>query len=279
MILRASLLLLPVLASAQDHAPPSVDQALRERVNGFYINFVVGSFSPRKAEPFVAEDTKDFFYNAGKEQYLSYEIGKITYSDDYRKAVVVVVGKIERMLAAQKVVMDVPKDTHWKLENGQWCWTYNPSDFPVTPMGGSNPPPAPAITEPRKAGVIPKNSSPEAMRAAGSEVLKQQTMGLDKSSVTFSADQASSVQVVFTNGADGDIQIGLDGPMVRGLTAKLDKTTVPGHGTAVLSLSYNPSDKTGPKDAWEPKGNILFRIFAAPFDRIFPVHVQFIAAQ
>jgi hypothetical protein len=276
MILRTFLLLLPIVASAQDHVPPYVDQALRDRVNGFYENFVVGSFSPRKAEPFVAEDTKDFFYNAGKEQYLSYQIGKITYTDDFTKAVVVVIGKMERMIAAQKVVMDVPKDTHWKIENGQWCWTYHAYDYPVTPMGGSNPPPASATAEPRTAGVIPKNGSPEAMRAAGTAVLNQQPMGLDKSTVTFSLDQASSTEVVFTNGADGDIQIGLDGPMVRGLTVKLDKTTVPGHGTAIISMHYDPSDKTGAKDVWEPKGSILFRIFAAPFDRIFPVRVQFI---
>jgi hypothetical protein len=63
---------------------------------------------------------------------------------------------------------------------------------------------------------------------------------------------------------------------VRGLKTRLDKTTVPGHGTAVLSLQYDPTDKSGPKDVWEPKGTIAFRIFASPFDRIFPVSVQFI---
>jgi hypothetical protein len=30
---------------------------------------------------------------------------------------------------------------------------------------------------------------------------------------------------------------------------------------------------------WEPKGSILFRIVAAPFDRPFPVHVQFTDAK
>lgn len=117
------------------------------------------------------------------------------------------------------------------------------------------------------------------MRAAGSEVLKQQVMGVDKSTVTFSADQPSSTEVVFTNGADGEIQIALDGPVVRGLTTKLDKTIVPGHGTAILSLRYDPSDKSGPKDIYEPKGNILFRIFAQPFERIYPVNVQFVASK
>jgi hypothetical protein len=278
MVLRTSVLLFPIFAMAQSAAPPDVDQALRARVSGFYQNFVESSFSPRKAEPFVAEDTKDYFYNAGKEQYQSFQIGKITYSDNFTKAVVVVIGKMERSLAAQTVVMDVPKDTHWKIENGKWCWTYHQSDYSLTPMGGNNPPAA-LPTEQRSAAVIPKNSSPEAMRAAGIAVLQQQSMGLDKSTVTFSVDQASSSQVVFTNGADGEIQIGLDAPVVRGLTAKLDKTTVPGHGTAVLSLRYDPADKSGSKDVWEPKGNIIFRVVAAPFDRVFPVSLQFIGTK
>ena len=59
--------------------------------------------------------------------------------------------------------------------------------------------------------------------------------------------------------------------------AKLDKTSIPGHGTAVLSLRYDPSDKSAPKDVWEPKGSILFRIFASPFGRIYPVRVEFTA--
>jgi hypothetical protein len=280
MILRASLLLLPMLAFAQEQAqaPPEVDQELRARVNGFYQNFVVTAFSPRKAEPFVAEDTKDYFYNAAKMQYLSYQIGKITYSDNFTKAVVVVIGKTERMIAAQKMVVDWPQDTHWKIEDGKWCWFYHPEDFPVTPMGGKNPPVLTGKETPT-VGVIPKSGSLKDIQAAGGAVLKQQAMGVDKSTVTFSADQPASTEVVFTNGADGDIQIGLDGPVVRGLSAKLDKTTVPGHGTAILSLRYDPSDKSGSKDVWEPKGNIPFRIFAEPFDRIFAVNVQFVPAK
>jgi hypothetical protein len=277
MILRTSLLLLPVLALAQQQAPPEVDQELRARVTAFYQNFVETSFSPRKAEQFVAEDTKDWFYNALKQKYQSFQILKITYSDDFKTAVVVVSAKMETTLAGQRIVADFPKDTKWKIENGKWCWTFHQEEFPVTPMSvGAMNPPVSTGTEPRTAGVVPKNSSPEAMRAAGMEVLKQQEMGVDKSLVTFTADQPASAQVVFTNGADGEIQIALDGPVVRGLKAKLDKMTIPGHGTAVLSLQYDPSDKSGPKDVWEPKGNIPFRIVAAPFDRMFAVNVQFI---
>lgn len=279
MILRASLLLLPFLAFAQEQAPPDVDQELRARVSGFYQNFLETSYSPRKAEAFVAEDTLDFFYNALKQKYLSFQILKVTYSDDFRKAIVVVSAKMETSMGGHTMLVDWPKDTHWKIENGKWCFYDHPADRPITPMGGVNPPSAAAAMDAPSAGVKPKNSSPEATRAAGLSVLRQQEMGLDKGVVIFSVDQASSTQVVFTNGADGDITIGLDAPVVRGLKAKLDKTTVPGHGTAVLSLQYDPSDKTGPKDVWEPKGNMTFRIIAAPFDRTFPISIQFAASK
>lgn len=275
MISRVSLLFFPVLLlSAQEQAPPDVDQELRARVTAFYRNFLAESFTPRKGEPFVAEDTKDYFYNAGKEKYLSFQIEKVTFSDNFTKAVVVVVGKQERHLGGQSVVMDVPQDTHWKIEDGKWYWYYNPADYCLTPMCGKTPPPATAAEG--AAAVRPKNTSPEAIRSAGLAVLEQQPMGLDKSTITMIVDQPSSAEVVFTNGADGDIQIALDGPVVRGLKAKLDKMTVPGHGKAIISFEYDPSDKSGPKDVWEPTGNIPFRIIAAPFNRIFPVFVQFV---
>jgi hypothetical protein len=274
MISRFSLLFLPVLLLAQEQAPPDVEQELRARVNAFYQNFVDGS--PRKAETFVAEDTKDWYYNAGKNHYESFKIvGDIKYSDNFTKAVVVVAGKMERLISGQVVVMDVPQETRWKIENGKWCWTYHPEDTCLTPMCGKTPPPATA--EERSAATKPlKDTSPAAVRAQGLALLDQQIMGLDKNTVTMSVDQPGSAELVFTNGADNDISIALDGPVVRGLKTKLDKTTVPGHGKAVFSLQYDPSDKTGPKDVWEPKGTIPFRIIAAPFNRIFPVNVQFI---
>lgn len=277
MTLRASLLFLPVILSAQDlMAPPAVDQELRARVNGFYENFLEKSFSPRKAEPFVAEDTKDYFYNAGKRTYQTFRVEKITYSDNFTKAVVVVVGKMDRLIGGQVVTTEVPENTHWKIENGKWCWYYDPKDFSLTPFGGANPPRA---TTEAGAPKMPKNTSPAEMKRAGKDLLEQATMEVTPSAVTMSLDRTSSAEVVFTNGADGDIQIALDGPVVRGLTATLDKKTVPGHGKAVLSFHFDPSDRSGPKDVWEPKGNIRFSIVNIAFNRYFPVYVQFASAK
>jgi hypothetical protein len=100
-------------------------------------------------------------------------------------------------------------------------------------------------------------------------------MGVDKPNVTMRADKPSIVQVVFTNGVAGEIQIGLDGPAVRGLKATLDKTTLPGYGKAVLTLEYDPTDKSGPTNVWEPKGRIPYRIVVSPFFKFFPISLMF----
>lgn len=278
MISRTCLLFLPIFLLAQDQAPPppDVDQALRARVDGFYQNFVDGSFSPRKAEGFVAEDTKDYFYNSGKLKFISYRIGKISYSDNFTKAVVVVVGKGTKMIAGHPVVLDEPMDTRWKIEDGKWCWTYSPYEIASTPMGGKISPPDPSAP---KLGIDPpKSVAPEDIQRVGAAIIKV-PMGVDKPDVTMSAGEASTVQVTFTNGANGEVQIGLDGPVVRGLTATLDKTAVPGHGTAVLTLKYDPADKSGTKDIWEPKGRIPFRIVVGPFNRTYPVNLVFTASK
>jgi hypothetical protein len=279
MMVRQSLLFLPVLAFAQQAAqqpPPGVEAELRARVSAFYQNFVDGS--PRRAEAFVAEDTKDFYYGAQKLHYESFKVGKVTFSDGFTKAMVLVVGKLEQRIAAETVLMDRPQETHWKLEGGKWCWTYHSEDYNLTPMSeGRNPPPATG-GDPR-----PKDLTPEAIRAAGQELLKNQgtegTVGLDTSVVTMRTDQVSTAQVVFLNGSYGYAQLGLNGPIVRGLTAKWDKMGVPGHDKAVLTLRYDPSDKSGPNDAWTAKGQIEFQVVIMPFERVFPFTVTFSPAQ
>jgi hypothetical protein len=274
MIFRFSLAvgLLSSFAVAQQNPPKEVEQELLGRVSAFYQNFVDGS--PRKGEAFVAEDTKDYYYDASKMHFESFNIGKVVFSDGFTKAVVMVVGKTERRMAGQTVVMDVPQETHWKIENGKWCWTYHPEDYPLTPMSTHNPPAATG-ERPKTAGVAPKNGSREATQAAGAAVLSQQEMGLDKGNLTFSPDHPGSTKVVFTNGADGAVQVAVDGPVVRGLKVKLDKTAVPGHGTAVVSFDYDPSDQHVEPGIWQPKGTINFRVYVLPFERFFPVSIEF----
>src|SRR4051812_10671921 len=68
--------------------PKDVDEALRARILAFFQYHVTGEY--RKAEALVAEDTQDYFYDHNKPKYLSVEILRVDYSDNFTKAKAVV---------------------------------------------------------------------------------------------------------------------------------------------------------------------------------------------
>jgi hypothetical protein len=272
MMARFALLCLPMVAFGQQAAevnvPPAAERELRARVSAFYQNFVDGS--PRKAESFVAEDTKDYYYGAAKMHFESFQIGKITFSDSFTKAVVVVVGKTYRHIGAQSVLMDVPQDTHWKIEEGEWRWYYHQEDYALTPMSEKNPPAG-------QGGIAPPvNTSPEELKKMGQGLLKEeQPMGLDKNTVSLPLDKKSSTKLVFTNDSRSYVQVAVNGPIVRGLTLTFEPSNVPGQGKSVLNITYDPLDKSGPADAWTPKGKISFQVIAFPLYKAFPLTIDF----
>src|ERR1700734_2080831 len=131
---------LAAAAFAQDPAdlfnrpPADVDQALRARITEFFHYHVTGE--PRKAEELVAEDTKDYFYNNNKPHYLSFEIGKIEYSDGYTKAKALVTVKMAIMLPGfNGKVMQIPSASYWKLIDGKWYWYLDTAMRNTGPMG------------------------------------------------------------------------------------------------------------------------------------------------
>jgi hypothetical protein len=272
MTARCALLLSPLLAFGQK-APAGVEEELRARVTTFYQFFVDGK--PRAAEAFVAEDTKDFYYGAAKLHFESFRVEKITFSDNFTKAIVVVVGKTEKHMSGQTVMMDVPQDTHWKIENGKWCWTYHPEDYSFTPMSdGKNPPvPDKAVASPLT------DTSEKAMRARAAELLKPQTMSTDVGQVHLKPNEAKTFKVVFTNGSNNYVTIGINGPVVHGLSMKFDKTSVAGHTDAVLTVVYDPKLKSELPDAWVAKGTISYQILADPTDQAFPLMLTFDATK
>src|SRR5689334_20171800 len=103
----------------QAKPPAEVDQALRARVQEFFDLHVKGQF--RKAEELVAEDTKDYFYTHDKPKYLSCEITKIDYQENFTKAsVVVTCSRYVMMPGLSDRPMKVPGTNTFKLENGKW---------------------------------------------------------------------------------------------------------------------------------------------------------------
>lgn len=228
--------LFAVVLSAQDpselfHKPPAdVDKALRERVSEFFELHVKGDF--RKAEALVAEDTKDYFYDNNKPRYLSFEISKIKYNDDFTKAqVTVLCEQYVRFPGFPNTPVKVPTPSAWKIENGKWVWYVDQSQIATSPLGIKMSPGPPSHTAgPAALGQVPTLDQFYASFKA------------DRDSVTLEPGGTETVNI--SNSSPGFMMVHVVGALA-GIEAKLDKNKVESGERAVLSLHAGPGAKSG----------------------------------
>jgi hypothetical protein len=218
-------------------APPAIDQALRARIAAFYQAHVDGKF--REAEKLVAEDTKDFFYNANKPRYLSFAIEKIAYAEDFTRAKATVLCE---MYVAVPGFLDkplkVPTPSLWKLENGQWVWYIDQEALKTTPFGVMKPGPAPA------AGSAPSTPPNVAAMDMKQMLAKIQQVKLDHTAVEIKSGE--SAQVAVSNHLPGSATLQLLVPKIDGLTAVLDRSSLNAGDKAVVTIRNEHSSGTPP---------------------------------
>jgi hypothetical protein len=266
----AALVLISFAAMGQS-PPPEVDQALRARVSEFYGYHVTGNF--KKAFDMVAEDTKDYYFAAQKNTFISFTVGDITYSDNFTKAVVNVIGKQKMRPRPQfpEIVIDAPMISKWKIEDGKWVW-YVPQkvDCP-TPMscGVDGKPraqdPAAAAADP--AAKLP-DLSQKAIDKQAQQILNQSRV--DRPLVTMSATSPTSERVMFHNGQAGFVRVFIDpGPPVEGFTASIEKTDVGTNQDVAVTLRYEPG-KTPP-----PPAGVIVKLYVEPLKQLFQIAVKF----
>jgi hypothetical protein len=215
--------------------PEDVDRALRARISAFYQAHVDGK--PRLAEPLVAEDTKDAFYNAEKPKYLSFEIRKIDYSDDFTRAKVTIL--LEQYVPVPGFLdkpLKVPTPSTWKLVDGQWYWYIDQNllhhrDSPFGTMT-AGPTPNGAATSPLPT-TIPTLKD---MNFIFSQVKA------DKGTVSLKPGEPE--QVIISNGATGAVSLTVMG-VPPGVDAKLDHADVGAGGKAILTLRASARTRPG----------------------------------
>jgi hypothetical protein len=227
--------LLAAAALAQDpadlfnRAPADVEQALRARITEFFHDHVTGEY--RKAEQLVAEDTKDYFYMNNKPHYISFEIGKIDYSDGFTKAKALVVVKMAVMLPGfNGKVMDIPSPSYWKLVDGKWYWYLDAAMRNAGPMGEMKAGPSSGAGAPS----IP-------VIAASTEELFAQVKA-DKGAVEVKA--GSPDQIAITNGMVGPINLAVQGK-IDGIEAAFDRAEIKPGEKATLTVKAANGAKAG----------------------------------
>jgi hypothetical protein len=233
--------------------PADVDAALRARVQEFFDLHVKAQF--RKAEELVAEDTKEFFYTRNKPKYLSCELSRIDYSDNFTKANAVLICEQYIMMPGfADHPMKVPTPSAWKLENGKWYWYVDQDALRNTPWGRMTP-----GALPEKGGAPPPPSFANIPTAA--EILSRQVQ-LDKDAVRLKPGE--SAEVIVSNATPGLMSLSLPAALL-GIEAKLDKSTLQAGGKAVLTLRAAKGAKTG-----------VFNVQVEPTMQLLPIQITIV---
>jgi hypothetical protein len=254
-------------------APPDVDNALRERVKGFYQCHIDGTY--RKAEKFVAEESQEFFYQMQKQRYEGCETLRINYTEDFKSATVTEVCKGIWNISGNDMKVSMPISTTWvRTEGGEWFWRHvQPKQVP-SPFGEMNyavgadgGKPAAAATGSVGVKVAGGIQIPQDMKAAGEMLLKQ--VSVDKSDIVLSSYEKAEEKITITNNSGGLVKLTFDyEAVIPGFVAEFDKKELPAGGKAVLKLSINPKDRVA-------KPTLYGRILAEPLMQQFQVKVTF----
>ncbi len=237
-----------------DKAPPDVEEALRARITAFYQAHVDKKF--RQADEYVAADTKDFYYEANKPAYLAFEIGKITYSDNFTKARAVVTCKIRFMIPGfgdDPVMAPVPST--WKLESGQWYWYVDQKAGRETPFGVMK----------AQEGVSSAGGFPSLAAAPSVDALWKNVQA-DKNSVQLSAREPSSDLVTISNKMPGNVWLQIDAPKTAGLEVSLDRGELKSGEEAKITFHSEPQEK--------PVNRVAqVRVTVLPTNQVIPITV------
>jgi hypothetical protein len=230
-----------------------VDAALRARIKEFYDLHVNGQF--RKADELVAEDTKEYYFNGRKPQYLSYEISRIDYSDNFTKAKAVILCEMYIMLPGflDKPVK-MPTPSAWKIENGKWFWWVDQKELRNTPFGTMVAGPA---VRPGQAAPPPAAGLPHVDMSA--DFLFKQVQ-VDKDQVELSAGDSAEVTIANTAPGAMDISV-VSSP--EGVAAKLGKTSLNANEKTVLKITAGKDVRPG-----------AVQIRVEPIGQLIPIQIR-----
>ena len=238
-------------------APPDVDEALRSRISKFYQTQVDGH--PRQSEQYVAEDSKDYFFEMRKPRILSFEIRQVDYTDNFTKATVVAFAQMYvKFPGFDKKPLSMPVKTLWKVVDGQWYWYIDPDTVNDTPFGKSS-----SSGPPTKPG----GAIPDISQGPNPEALYKQVRA-DKQSVRLKSGEGSSDQVTISSRLPGVVTLRLQANNIPGVEIKLDRTQLKSGESATLSFHAEP--RTGVFRA-----SFTAVVVVAPINLAIPIHAAF----
>jgi hypothetical protein len=237
--MRRFALLLAVLAlagssAAQENpfpnAPPEEEGALKERVNSFYSTFQQGQF--REAEAFVAEESREVYYNAPKTRIFSYEIRNLEFNSDLDEANVLVAVESLSPLSAQPLKQ--PLQSRWKRIDGEWYMYLKGIEVGEkykTPVGEME-----FVTGTGKDGSRPQSFKPPNLASM------QTAYEVSDRNLRFSANGSEPVTqtIKVKNKFQSALTIDRLTHDFPGMEIAIESETIPKDGEVTISLTYHP---------------------------------------
>lgn len=241
-----------------DKAPPAIDAELRSRIMFFFQAHI--DAKPRLADQVVAEESKDFFFAANKPKYLSCEIIKITYKDDFTKANAVVACETFIMMPGfEGKPMKFAAASLWKVIDGKWYWYVEdlkerPTPFGIMKATGS---PAGAPAEANPLAALSKGPTVASLRSA-----------VKANKDTIDLKKGGSGEVQITNNLPGQVNLELRDPALKGLTVTLDRPVLRGGESAVLKVTADAAFRA-------PEGGVKLVVEVQPLAQQITVDLNF----
>ena len=265
-----SILLAAGAVCAQDlarKAPAEIDDALKTRVSSFYQHFQRGEF--RQAETFLDEGSRDAFYNAKKNRIVDFHIQAVEYSEDFRKANVLVVCKTAiAMLGSEP--LNMPLNSDWRFNEGDW-WLHltehqrpegADAASPAGPMtfGKDLPEPGSNFRGPRGAAVRP----PTVESLASMYSISTDTL-------TFPKQPTEPVSRTMTvkNSSIGRLSVEPKTRPIAGIDVEIEPATVEPGGEATIKFTYDPAK------AEHVTGRVRVDFLVVPISQSFQVYLEF----
>lgn len=253
-------------------AVPESDGALRARVNQFYSASITSRW--RDAYEVVADDMKDEYLSAAKDNYSSCEITRIDYSENFTKALVLETCHGEYRWHASHIPAIVPLTSTWRFTDGQWYWYHLKPTEVMTPWGISRvTPDAPSQDDNKlNANIAAVAKDPMAMARS---ILTQ--VKIDKAVVELHSWENSREEVHIHNGMPGQITLTIDPLTVPGLKITASKLVLSAYEDANVEFAYRLDDATivCGECAKHPKSTMTAMIHVLPTGQTFPVSITF----
>jgi hypothetical protein len=239
-----------VTAFAQQQSPEAAaaEASLKDRAQEFLQMQMDKKY--RQAEAFVAEDSKERYYNGNKFNIKKFSIQKVELLDNNTRGRVTIKTTSNVIIpVAGAVDIDGVSMFSFKVENGQWM--YYVDDFVATPFG-------PMKRPPDSQGAQPQPAQPAKPTVAAIQGMVK----IDGDVVTLTSEAPRGFLTI-SNDLPGGVDLSLGGDQFAAFKANIEKPHLEQGEKTVIRFTATGSGK----------GSGTVHVFVAPIGTELPIQV------